>query len=82
MKKANKMISTLSAAVILAFTSGYSSAESACKGMEKNSCESAGSCRWIKGYERSDGRTVAGYCRKLPGKNGQSASKKKSTQKG
>lgn len=82
MKKANKMISTVSAVVILAFASGHSSAESACKGMEKSSCETASSCRWIKGYERSDGRNVAGYCRKLPGKESQSASKKKVANKG
>ncbi len=82
MKKVNKMISTLSAVVILAFTSGYSNAESSCKGMEKSNCETASSCRWIKGYERSDGRSVAGYCRKLPGKNSQSAAKKKMNNKG
>ncbi len=82
MKKANMMISTLSAAILLSFTSGYSSAEGVCKGMEKSSCNVTSSCRWIKGYERSDGRVIAGYCRKLPGKKAQSTSKSLPNKKG
>ncbi len=75
MKKANMMISTLTAAIILSFTSGYSSADGICKGMEKPDCAASSSCRWVKGYERADGRAIAGYCRKLPGKNMQSTRK-------
>lgn len=77
MKKANMMISTLSAAILLSFTSGYSSAQGICKGMEKPTCSASSSCRWVKGYERSDGRAVAGYCRKLPGKDAQATSTSK-----
>ncbi|WP_456408393.1 hypothetical protein [Thiolapillus sp.] len=77
MKKANMMISTLSAAILLSITSGYSSAEGMCKGMEKSSCATSTSCRWVKGYKRTDGRSIAGYCRKLPGKKAQSAPKSK-----
>ncbi|WP_456376616.1 hypothetical protein [Thiolapillus sp.] len=82
MKKANMMISTLTVAVILSFTSGYSSADGICKGMEKPDCTASSSCRWVKGYERSDGRAIAGYCRKLPGKNVQSMGKDAASKKG
>jgi len=81
MKKANMMISTLSAAILLSITSGYSSAEGICKGMEKSSCATSTSCRWVKGYKRSDGRSIAGYCRKLPGKKVQSVTSKSDTSK-
>ncbi|WP_456414832.1 hypothetical protein [Thiolapillus sp.] len=82
MKKTNMMISTLAAATILSLTSGYSSADNLCKGMEKSDCTASNSCRWVKGYERTDGKTVAGYCRKLPGKAMQSTRKDASDKKG
>ena len=82
MKKANMMISTLAAAVILSFTSSYSSADGICKGMEKSSCTASSSCRWVKGYERADGKAIAGYCRKLPVKNVQSRHKDAPAKKG
>ena len=69
MKKANMMISTLTAVIVLSLASGYSNADNVCKGMEKSDCAASSSCRWIKGYERADGSAIAGYCRKLPGKN-------------
>lgn len=34
-----------------------------CKGMEKNRCESNGSCTWVDSYKRKDGVKVEGYCR-------------------
>ncbi|WP_419606551.1 hypothetical protein, partial [Thiolapillus sp.] len=82
MKKANMMISTLSTAILLSITSGYSSAEGICKGMEKSSCATSTSCRWVKGYERSDGRSISGYCRKLPGKKPQSTADNGTNRKG
>ncbi|WP_456417759.1 hypothetical protein [Thiolapillus sp.] len=50
--------------------------------MEKSDCTASNSCRWVKGYERTDGKTVAGYCRKLPGKAMQSTRKDASDKKG
>ncbi|MGB5833319.1 MAG: chromosome partitioning protein ParB [Thiohalocapsa sp.] len=39
-----------------------------CKGMEKNKCESNGSCTWVDSYQRKDGVKVDGYCRAKGGK--------------
>ena len=36
---------------------------SACKGMEESVCLDEAVCIWVNAYERSDGRTVQGYCR-------------------
>ena len=61
-----------SAAVAVAATtfmllqSPVSAAE--CKGMEKNKCESNGSCTWVDSYQRKDGVKVDGYCRNKGGK--------------
>ena len=77
-----KIISVLSVALVLSLVSGLSSAEGTCKGMEKSACTTDSGCRWIKGYERSDGRSVAGYCRKLPGKKVQAGAESQKKAKG
>ena len=67
-----------SAAVAIAATtfmllqSPVSAAE--CKGMEKNKCESNGSCTWVDSYQRKDGVKVDGYCRNKGGKKSSSKS--------
>jgi len=45
-----------------------------CKGMEKNKCESNGSCTWVDSYQRKDGVKVDGYCRNKGGKKSSSKS--------
>ena len=82
MKKTKMKISMLSAAIMLAMTAGYSHAQAECKGMKKSACATASGCRWIRGYERSDGRSVIGYCRKLPEKSSQLSDKADSPKKG
>ena len=47
----------------IALGSGTVWAESACKGMPQNACEKAANCIWVGGYEKKDGKRVAGYCR-------------------
>jgi len=54
--------------MILALTSGNASAEGSCRALDHDACVAASSCRWIKGYQRSDGRKVSAYCRKVPAK--------------
>lgn len=34
-----------------------------CKGLSDSQCSEEAQCRWVKGYARSDGRQVNGYCR-------------------
>ncbi len=43
--------------------SGPVFAESVCKGMEQESCETAENCRWQAGYTRKDGIAVVSHCR-------------------
>jgi len=47
----------------LALGSGAAAAESACKGLEQSACEKAADCIWVGGYQKKDGKQVAGYCR-------------------
>jgi len=46
----------------------------ACKGLEKNKCESSSSCTWVDSYTRKDGVKVDGYCRAKGGKKSSSKS--------
>jgi len=48
---------------VLALGGGSAWAESACKGMAQSGCEEAADCLWVGGYEKKDGKKVAGYCR-------------------
>ena len=69
MKERIMAISFVSAvSMILALTSGNASAEGSCRALDHDACVAASSCRWIKGYQRSDGRKVSAYCRKVPSK--------------
>ncbi|MEM8593681.1 MAG: hypothetical protein AAGF06_02540 [Pseudomonadota bacterium] len=38
--------------------------KSVCKGVSETQCQSSVQCRWINGFERSDGIVVKSYCRK------------------
>jgi len=38
-------------------------AASACKGLERPTCEGKMDCRWVKGYKKQNGSQVSGYCR-------------------
>ena len=67
MKGRNTMgILSVLAVLTLALNSGAQAASSECKGMEQNSCIQAKTCRWVNSYQRSNGKKVSGYCRKLP----------------
>ena len=67
MKGRNTMgIWSVLAVLTLALNSGVQAASSECKGMEQNSCIQAKACRWVNSYQRSNGKKVSGYCRKLP----------------
>ncbi len=65
-------IAAIAAATLLIQQSPASAAE--CKGMEKNKCESNGSCTWVDSYKRKDGIKVDGYCRNKGGKKSSSKS--------
>ncbi|MEY6432647.1 hypothetical protein ABC977_09540 [Thioalkalicoccus limnaeus] len=41
----------------------FAGAQSACRGLEQSLCVDTDGCGWTRGYTRSDGREVAGYCR-------------------
>ncbi len=63
-------VSTLLCSAVLLIGAQAAQAEPvACKGMEQPSCIDASSCRWVNTYQRSDGRKIRGYCRKLPSQN-------------
>lgn len=67
MKERTMAISLISAATLmLALTSGNAVAEGGCRALDQDACTASNECRWIKGYQRSDGRKVSAYCRKLP----------------
>ena len=51
------------AGCVVVLGSGTALAESACKGMPQSGCEKAADCVWVDGYEKKDGKKVAGYCR-------------------
>ncbi len=69
MKERIMAISFVSAlSMILALTSGSAIAGEGCRGLDRQACAASTACRWIKGYQRSDGRKVAPYCRKVPAK--------------
>lgn len=38
-------------------------AQSVCKGMQQESCETTENCRWQAGYTRKDGIAVVSHCR-------------------
>jgi len=63
-------------------SSGNVLAAGSCKAMDKEACTASTGCRWIKGYERSDGRKVAAYCRSLPGGKPDTAASRASSEKG
>lgn len=67
--KDRTMITSFAAAasLIVALASGHAGADNGCQSLEKASCTQSKNCRWVKGYKRSDGRSIAAYCRKLPG---------------
>ncbi len=68
MKERTMSLSIISAAtLVLALTSGNAVATGNCRALDQKSCMASSECRWIKGYQRSDGRKVSPYCRKLPG---------------
>ena len=56
---------------VFALGAGNVSATGLCRALDEKACGQAASCRWIRGYERSDGHKVSPYCRKLPGKKAQ-----------
>ena len=58
----------VSSALVLA--SGSAVAESACKGLAQDACEKTPECIWVGGYEKKDGKQVAGYCRAKGGGGG------------
>jgi hypothetical protein len=53
----------IAAGCFLALGNGAALAESACKGLEQGACEKGADCIWVGGYEKKDGKQVAGYCR-------------------
>ena len=60
----------IAASLLMLLQTPISAAE--CKGMEKNQCESNGSCTWVDSYQRKDGIKVDGYCRNKGGKKSSS----------
>jgi len=42
-----------------------------CNQLEQDACAAEASCRWVNGYQRTDGKEVRGYCRSLPKEAGQ-----------
>ena len=53
--------------LLLALTSGNAVATGNCRALDQDSCLASSGCRWVKAYQRSDGRKVSAYCRRLPG---------------
>lgn len=51
---------------VFALGTGNMNTAGLCSSLDRNSCVKSTSCRWIREYERSDGRKVAAYCRTLP----------------
>ena len=67
MKERIMSISFLAAVTaVFALGSGSVAATGLCKALDQEACMESTGCRWVKGYERADGRKVASYCRKLP----------------
>jgi len=64
------MTVSLFSAVSLVFvlSSGHAAEQGSCRALDHDACVAQPACRWVKGYQRSDGRSVAAYCRKLPAK--------------
>jgi hypothetical protein len=62
------LTAALVAAVPMALAVAAAHAESACKGLVEQQCANQPVCLWVKGYTRSDGRSVQGYCRSRGGK--------------
>ena len=62
----------VAATILLVHQAPVSAAD--CKGLEKNQCDSNGSCTWVDSYTRKDGVKVDGYCRKKGGKKSSSQS--------
>ncbi|GAA6154017.1 hypothetical protein [Pseudoteredinibacter isoporae] len=74
------LMTTLLAVLALSLSSlGYSKD---CKGQSQSACGKSGSCSWVDGYQRKDGKKVKGYCRVSAGKAKNSLSaKSKSAEK-
>ena len=67
MKERHTMeISFLAVAATLFALGTGNAAASGCRSLDYEACTQSTSCRWIKGYQRSDGKQVSAYCRKLP----------------
>jgi len=66
------VVAFVTATALMALQGPASAAD--CKGMEKNKCESNGSCTWVDSYKRKDGVSVNGYCRNKGGKKSSSKS--------
>ena len=67
MKEQRTMEISFLAAVATLFALGTGNvAASGCRALDHQACTQSTSCRWIKGYQRSDGKKVSAYCRKLP----------------
>lgn len=63
--------------LLLGMVSTPAQASSQCKGLSKTACSVKSSCGWTKGYKRSDGKSVNGYCRAASGKAKKSKTDKK-----
>ena len=62
----SQTIKALAISSLFILGSSSANAESSCKGSAQKACEQATSCTWVQSYERSDGKSVSGYCRVLP----------------
>jgi hypothetical protein len=62
----------------IAISAGPVLAESACKGLEQVVCEGNGSCTWVNGYTRKDGKQVSGYCKSIGKHTGSTGTKERS----
>ena len=81
MKERIMSISFLAIVTTVALGSGNVLAAWSCRAMDQEACTASASCRWIKGYERSDGRKVAAYCRSLPGGKPEKSASRASSKK-
>ena len=61
-------ISVLAFVTSIALGAAPLQAESACKGLEKGTCETKSECSWVDPYTRKDSVKVSGHCRTKSGK--------------
>ncbi|HYN76194.1 MAG TPA: hypothetical protein VES73_00175 [Lamprocystis sp. (in: g-proteobacteria)] len=59
------LISLTSAAMFGVLTTGAARAEVECKGLEQVQCGDMAGCSWTNAYTRKDGKSVAGYCKRV-----------------